>query len=279
MQKKWLIPLLVVLLSCFLTACTIETVEKHQEQETYEKSIDQQDDTTTSNSQKSNVQENPNSDIVERTPASDERTEEKEVEKQQSKGNNLQQEQAVNKVENKERLEQKDEQANNTTTAPARPPANTPSTVQPTKPVEEKRYVTIAIFAKTLLKNWDMLDPALQNEKYVPQDGVILKTSKYELLSEKDTVWTILSRAVKEHNIQLEYQGADENIYNSVYIEGINHLYEFSAGELSGWMYRVNGDFPNYGSNQYVLKDGDIIEWHYTVDLGRDLGQKRMDER
>lgn len=61
-------------------------------------------------------------------------------------------------------------------------------------------------------------------------------------------------------------------MYNSVYVEGINHLYEFSAGELSGWMYKVNGVYPNYGCSQYVLKDGDVIEWNYTVDLGRDLG-------
>jgi hypothetical protein len=61
-------------------------------------------------------------------------------------------------------------------------------------------------------------------------------------------------------------------IYNSNYIEGINNLYEFDAGELSGWMYKVNGWFPNYGSSRYVLKDGDVIEWVYTCDLGRDVG-------
>ena len=86
-------------------------------------------------------------------------------------------------------------------------------------------------------------------------------------------MWDVLQRATREHKIQLEYQGANENLYNSVYIEGINHLYEFSAGPLSGWMYAVNGVYPNYGCSQYVLQDGDTIVWNYTVDLGRDLGQ------
>ncbi|WP_053582916.1 DUF4430 domain-containing protein [Lysinibacillus contaminans] len=279
MQKKWLISLLFVLLTCFLTACTIETVEKHQEQETYEKSVNKQDDTTTSENKKPDAQEDPNSESVEGTTPSDERTSEEEKEKQPSTDNRSQQNRLANKAENNAGKEKEDAQANHTTTVTPKPPTPKPNTEQPIKPVEEKKHVTIAIFAKTLLENWELLDPTLQNEKYVPKDGVILKTIKYELLSEKDTVWTILSRAVKEHNIQMEYQGANENIYNSVYIEGINHLYEFSAGELSGWMYKVNGHFPNYGSNQYVLKDGDIIEWHYTVDLGRDLGQNRMSER
>jgi hypothetical protein len=60
-------------------------------------------------------------------------------------------------------------------------------------------------------------------------------------------------------------------VYKSAYIEGIANLYEFDRGELSGWMYCVNGWYPNYGCSAYKLKDGDAIEWHYTTDLGRDL--------
>lgn len=149
-------------------------------------------------------------------------------------------------------------------------PTSKPAEQEPIK--KEKRYVTIGIHAETLLKNWDLLDSELQDEKYVPKDGVILNATKYELLTDDESVWDVLLRATKEHKIQLEYQGASKNIYKSVYVEGINHLYEFSAGELSGWMYQVNGTYPNYGCGQYVLKDGDVIEWHYTVDLGRDLG-------
>ncbi len=31
---------------------------------------------------------------------------------------------------------------------------------------------------------------------------------------------------------------------DSVYVEGINNIYEFSCGEQSGWMYEVNGVYP-----------------------------------
>ena len=37
-------------------------------------------------------------------------------------------------------------------------------------------------------------------------------------------------------------------------------------------MYRVNGEFPNKGCSDYELNDGDVIEWAYTCDLGRDIG-------
>ena len=61
-------------------------------------------------------------------------------------------------------------------------------------------------------------------------------------------------------------------MYNSAYIEGIHNLYEFDCGELSGWMYKVNDWFPNYGCSRYQLQDGDVICWEYTCDLGVDVG-------
>ena len=42
-------------------------------------------------------------------------------------------------------------------------------------------------------------------------------------------------------------------------------------GEMSGWMYRVNGEFPDVGCGAYQLRDGDVIEWLYTREIGRDL--------
>ena len=61
-------------------------------------------------------------------------------------------------------------------------------------------------------------------------------------------------------------------MYSSAYVEGINNLYEFDVGSLSGWMYNVNGWYPNYGCSRYQVKDGDVVEWCYTCDLGEDLG-------
>ena len=136
---------------------------------------------------------------------------------------------------------------------------------------EDSETVTISIRCDTILDNWDELFPELQSDEFVPPDGAILPPTTY-VLRPGDTVFDILDRAVRYNRIQMEYQGADLNIYNSIYIQGIHYLYEFSCGPLSGWMYRVNDVFPNYGCSRYVLKDDDVIEWVYTCDLGQDVG-------
>ncbi len=135
----------------------------------------------------------------------------------------------------------------------------------------DSETVIISIRCNTILNNWDDLDPALQEGDYIPSDGVILPPTEY-VLRPGDTVYDILSRAVRYNRIQMEYQGADKNSYGSVYIQGINYLYEFSCGPLSGWMYRVDGVFPEFGCSRYELRDGQVIEWVYTCDLGRDVG-------
>lgn len=140
----------------------------------------------------------------------------------------------------------------------------------------ESETVFISIRCDTILDNYDDLDTPLKSEKYVPKNGVILPKTEY-VLRNGDTVYDILNRAVRYNKIQMEYQGADENSYGSVYIQGINYLYEFSCGPLSGWMYKVNGVYPNYGCSKYKLKDGDVIEWVYTCDLGKDVGCEWME--
>lgn len=135
----------------------------------------------------------------------------------------------------------------------------------------DSKTVKISIRCDTVLENYENLDAALQSDEYVPTDGVILPETEY-VLRPGDTVFDILSRAVRYNKIQMEYQGADENSFGSVYVKGIHWLYEFSCGPLSGWMYKVDGKFPNYGCSKYVLEDGQTIEWVYTCDLGHDVG-------
>lgn len=82
--------------------------------------------------------------------------------------------------------------------------------------------------------------------------------------------YLVLKRETRASKIHMEFVFTP--MYNSAYIEGIHNLYEFDCGNLSGWMYKVNGWFPNYGCSRYMLKNGDVIEWVYTCDLGRDVG-------
>ena len=127
---------------------------------------------------------------------------------------------------------------------------------------------TIEIRCDTILNNMGNLTAG--KEGYVPSSGTILGTTQVTFY-EGETVFDVLQRVCSNAGIQLEYSWTP--IYDSYYIEGINHLYEFDCGEESGWMYKVNGWFPNYGCSSYTLADGDTIVWCYTCNgLGADVG-------
>ncbi len=130
--------------------------------------------------------------------------------------------------------------------------------------------VTLTIRCDTVLEDEERLRNLKETGVPIPEDGVILEQTSYKL-QEGESVFDLLQRAVRENRIQLEFQGADMNGYGSAYIQGIHYLYEFACGELSGWTYTVNGEFPGYGCSQYMLKDGDEVAWLYTCDLGHDL--------
>ena len=47
---------------------------------------------------------------------------------------------------------------------------------------------------------------------------------------------------------------------------------ELSKGQYSGWMYRVNGEFPDTYMGTYELEDGDGIEVFFTADYTKEAG-------
>lgn len=136
----------------------------------------------------------------------------------------------------------------------------------------EDNVCTITIVCDTILNNLDNLEE--EKAPYVPKDAVILPKTQVSF-AEGDTVFEVLQKVCAAADLQIEYSWTP--MYNSYYIEGINHLYEFDCGNESGWMYKVNEWFPNYGCSAYTLKNGDDIVWCYTCNgLGADVGDVWM---
>lgn len=148
---------------------------------------------------------------------------------------------------------------------PEATPTEKPVAVQAEKAEEKKYYCTLSVRCDTVFDNMDKLSPVA----VVPKNGVIFPESRVEI-SEGESVFDLLLRTMKGNGIHLEFSKTP--VYNSAYIEGINNLYEFDLGELSGWMYRVNGEFEQRSCSEVFLKDGDIVEWLYSCDLGKDIG-------
>ena len=135
-----------------------------------------------------------------------------------------------------------------------------------TSPKPKNNTVTIAISCKTAINNGLNKKPGFS---HLPSNGIILQNMKVEF-SEGDTVFDILVKVTRKKGIHMEYRGSGSNTY----IEGINNLYEFDGGSNSGWMYSVNGVYPNYGVGAYKVKSSDVIKFNYTCNLGADLGAR-----
>jgi len=101
--------------------------------------------------------------------------------------------------------------------------------------------------------------------KHIPKDGIIIATEEIQFF-EGETVFDVLKRSAKKHKILLESSSS-----GSLYIKGIANIYEFDFGELSGWVYTVNGEQISSACDEYTLSDKDVIEWHYTLELGEDI--------
>ena len=141
-------------------------------------------------------------------------------------------------------------------------------------PGQEGNVCTVTIVCDTVLDNLGSLDE--EKAPYVPKDAVILPKTQVSF-TEGDTVFDVLQKVCTAADIQLEYSWTP--IYDSSCIEGINHLYEFDCGKESGWMYKVNDWFPNYGCSACKVENGDDIVWCYTCKgFGKDVGGGWMTE-
>ena len=129
--------------------------------------------------------------------------------------------------------------------------------------------VTMSVDCLVLANNPALLEKTEKQNSTLPENGIIIPETQC-IIHRGDTVFNVLTNSLKKNKIQYDYSGGDG--LSAVYVKGINNLYEHDFGDLSGWMYSVNGDFPQVSCSDYVLDDGDVICWKYRCDLGREIG-------
>lgn len=180
------------------------------------------------------------------------------------------QETVTSKLQEAQTTPQRPRETKDTQAVTKRPQQTQEKTTKVSEPFKaEQTTCTISISCRTALDNVKKLEPA--KAAILPSDGWILSpvTVSFEA---GESVFDLLKRVCREQKIPMEFSWTP--IYNSAYIEGIYNLYEFDCGSTSGWMYSVNGVFPNYGCSAYEIKNGDVITWQYTCNLGNDIGGK-----
>ena len=126
---------------------------------------------------------------------------------------------------------------------------------------------TVSISCASILEHMELCSE--EKRELIPEDGWLLKPVEVTF-QEGQSAFDVLQQVCRDNRIHMEFSTTP--VYNSAYIEGIGNLYEFDCGEVSGWMYKVNDWFPNYGCSRYQLQNGDVVEWEYTCELGKDIG-------
>ena len=92
---------------------------------------------------------------------------------------------------------------------------------------------------------------------------IILSGSNYDF-DDGDTVLDITKAVLTREGISYDANGE--------YMAEIDGLAEFDNGAQSGWMYKINGNFPDYGASGVRASDVDDIVWLYTTNMGIDVG-------
>jgi len=126
--------------------------------------------------------------------------------------------------------------------------------------IEPKEYYSFSIDCYTVLNN--MGDLRKGKEGCLGNNGVIFSGQVEG--KEGMTVKQLLMQVCKNNDIKVIFRGD--------YVVGINNLNEKDCGQLSGWMYSVNGVFPMASVAQYKIRKNDVIKFRYTCkSYGKDL--------
>lgn len=133
-------------------------------------------------------------------------------------------------------------------------PDTTAATTQ--EQVQNAAQVSIAITCKSAAENMDKV-PANKKE-FVPENGIIFSKENVSIQS-GETVFEFIKKVCSENNIQMDYAEG------MIYVKSLGNLNEKDCGAESGWMYKVNGESPSVGVDQYTLKDGDKVEFFYIL--------------
>lgn len=91
--------------------------------------------------------------------------------------------------------------------------------------------------------------------------------SASEPIEDGDTVYSVFVRVMKKNNLDFEEKSG---YIASVQSPDGTWLAEFDNGRNSGWMYTLNGEFPQESMKECDVRSGDRIEFRYVDDFTKE---------
>lgn len=114
--------------------------------------------------------------------------------------------------------------------------------------------------------------------KYPVALGTIISRTKVPFKA-GETIAQVTIRLLDDKNIGYSYTGS---VTGNFYLASIKNFVvnntpydemgEFDAGTGSGWMISLNDWYIDKSTAAFTVADGDVIQWKYTCQLGRDIG-------
>ncbi len=136
-------------------------------------------------------------------------------------------------------------------------------------------YVTISFEDNGTRKSDELSE--IESEFRTPL-GTIIRSTRVPF-KEGDTIASVTLRLLEENGFMADYQGSE---YSGFYLAAIGSFThrgtyyrsfgEFDAGRDSGWMITWNDWFIDQGASEFEVKNGDVVRWQYTCQLGADIG-------
>lgn len=110
----------------------------------------------------------------------------------------------------------------------------------------------------------DVLDaqaslPLVEFPPSFPADGILLQ--KEVPFTAGDSAYDVMLRVLQEEKLHYEVDATK-------YFLAIGNIYAGDFGDLSGWLYTVNGESLTVGASQYTLQDGDVLRFYYVTTFG-----------
>ncbi len=139
-------------------------------------------------------------------------------------------------------------------------------------PSEIEGYVTISFTDKGVRVKGE------SGLKYPKPLGTIISSTKVPF-KKGEKITHVTKRLLDHLGMRMSYTGTLESGF---YLGAIcdfelkgtayDSMGEFDAGTGSGWMITLNKTFIKYGASEFQVKNGDVIKWQYTCQLGKDIG-------
>ena len=128
----------------------------------------------------------------------------------------------------------------------------------------EATSYSFSINCEKIAENMDAIENGAITD-LIPENGMLMEEAA--IAGDLKEGATIMDATIKTCQVMgISYD------YSQGYISMLADVSAGDCGGWSGWLVKVNGEFPEVGADELVINDGDTIEWIYSLDGGADIG-------